>query len=195
MLVTAFSRPGDLVVAPDPATSGLVAVAAASAGRRALGVAAARPGPAAGKDPDCGWLQPGGPAALLRDGCRAAGQAALAVITACPAPCCDPAYATSSTDAAPEILYAACQRVLMPGGVLVVITTAARAPACPAGVIARARAAGLVYAQHIIALHAPVRDSRLHPPAGPPGPRPDGVHLPAHSDFLIFTSTGGPRHD
>jgi hypothetical protein len=192
MLVTAFSRPGDLVAAPDPATSGLVAVAAASAGRRALGVAAASPGPAAGPDPDCAWLQPGGPAALLRDRCRVAGQAALAVITACPAPCCDPAGAEGGADTGTEVLYAACQRILKPGGVLAVITTAARAPAGPAGVIARARAAGLVYAQHIIALHAPVRDSRLH---RPPGPCPDGAHLPAHSDFLIFTTPGGPRHD
>jgi hypothetical protein len=47
------------------------------------------------------------------------------------------------------VLYAACQRVLRPDGVR----------DDPGEVISRARAAGLVYAQHIVALHVPVTGS------------------------------------
>ena len=64
------------------------------------------------------------------------------------------------------MLYAACQRVLRPGGVLVVITACTPGRpgwADPGEAIACARAAGLIYAQHIIALHAPIRGSRLTP--------------------------------
>src|ERR1019366_5259219 len=83
-IITAFSRPGELVVIPGARDGALVA-AAAAAGRRVLG-----------------------PAPLLEAGNPDAGQAAL-VITggAEPSPPCpgEPA-------ADPGVLYAACQRVL-----------------------------------------------------------------------------------
>jgi hypothetical protein len=66
-------------------------------------------------------------------------------------------------------------------------------------VISRARAAGLVYAQHIVALHAPVTGSRITPaPGDVAGPGevagPAAVHARVHSDFLVFTQPGGtPR--
>jgi len=215
MVITAFSRPGDLVVIPGPGTGALLA-AAAGAGRRALGLPASLRHSrdlAALLDRDLdpavrplARLRPGGPATLLDGSCRDAGQAALAITTACATPGClppGPAARDNGADpgADPDVLYAACQRVLRPGGLLTVITAAAREPGWPGEVIAHARAAGLIYTQHIIALHAPIRGSRLHAPApAAPAPPPHpaavaGLHLPAHSDLLVFATPGGPHHD
>jgi hypothetical protein len=58
--------------------------------------------------------------------------------------------------------------------------------------VAAARAAGLVYAQHIVLVHAAIAGGRLVPcragadTAGDPG----GVRV--HSDLLIFTKPGKP---
>ena len=212
-VVTAFSRPGVLVVIPGPGT-GTLAVAAAAAGRRVLALAAS-PGQRRalaqrlGRDlpracRPLARLRPGGPAGLLQAASPYAGQAGLAVITACATPGCpppDPGSGTPATAGAaaqpgPGELYVACQRVLAPGGVLVVITNAARQPGHPGELIAAARAAGFTYTQHIIAVHASIRASRLTPgPTSPPstGPQPGAArHLPAHTDLLVFTE-GGPR--
>ena len=68
------------------------------------------------------------------------------------------------------MLYAACQRVLPPGGVLAVITASTPGPGGlrddPGEVISRARAAGLLYSQHIVALHVPVIGSKITPAPG-----------------------------
>lgn len=183
MLVTAFTRPGDLVAAPDPGIASLVTGAATAAGRRTVSLAHV-----AGQHD---------PAAFLHDGCHQAGQCALAITATCPVPGCPQPGTADGEDAGLGIEYAACHRLLRPGGVLAVITTAARTPSWPAEVIAYARAAGFTYAQHVIALHAPIRDSRLHPPAGSLtlAGQPGRWHLPAHSDYLIFTSPGGHRDD
>jgi hypothetical protein len=208
MAVTAFSRRGDLAVIPAPGTGALL-VAAAGTARRALGLTATlrhATGLAAVLDRDLdpalrplARLRPGGPAALLEASCREAGQAALALTTACATPgCLPPGGGDAEAGADPGVLYAACQRVLRPGGLLAVITAAAREPGWPGEVIAHARAAGLIYTQHIIALHAPIRGSRLHAPAAAPAlsPHPGaaaGLHLPAHSDLLVFATPGGPQ--
>jgi hypothetical protein len=214
MAVTAFSRPGDLVVIPAPGTGALLA-AAAGTGRCALGLPATLLDSrdlAALLDRDLdpavrslARLRPGGPAALLDGSCREAGQAALAITAACATPgCLPPGPSADNGDvdsgADPGVLYAACQRVLRPGGLLTVITAAARQPGWPGEVIAHARAAGLIYTQHIIALHAPIRGGRLHaPPDGPALPphlsAVAGLHLPAHSDLLVFAAPGGPADD
>ena len=124
-VITAFSRPGELVVIPAAGT-GVLLAAAAAAGRRVLGLV---PGPAAchaaGLRAWTGtwtrrgarWPQvrPGGPALLLEPGCPEAGQAALAITGAPGGP------------RRRRVLYAACERVLRPGGVLAVITAAAPA--------------------------------------------------------------------
>jgi hypothetical protein len=56
--------------------------------------------------------------------------------------------------------------------------------------IASARAAGFVYRQHILLVHATASGSRLHPtpdaPAEPSGPF--WRHRPVHSDLLLFTT-------
>ena len=83
------------------------------------------------------------------------------------------------------------RRELRPGGVLVVLTI------CPAGavifannaglVITAATAAGLLYQQHIVAIHARMaNDQLLAPPEHDAG---EGiVQQPVHSDLLVFTN-------
>jgi len=207
--VTALSSPGDLVAVPDPSAR-VFAVAAARGRRRALGPVAdpsdcdlaAAPGRPAGQ-----WarkparLRPAGPAELLAGSCQDAGQAALAVVTVCATPGCPPPEAFRSVTAAgPAVVFAACHRVLAPGGLLAVVTNAACHPGHAGDVTASARAAGLVYTQHIIAVHAAISGGRLHVPvtasARPPGGRhPGGPHRPIHSDILLYRRPGGPRHD
>ena len=203
-IITAFSRPGELVVIPG-ARDGVLVAAAAAAGRRVLGLPS---GPRSRQRVLAGLggvdsrlrplaeVRPGGPALLLEAGNPDAGQAAL-VITggAEPSPPCP-----GEPVADPGVLYAACQRVLRPGGVLAVITASTPGPGGlrddTGEVISRARAAGLIYAQHIVALHAAITDGQLTP--GPPGAaRPDeaagppAVHASVHSDLLVFTKPGG----
>ena len=131
LIITAFSRPGELVVIPD-ARTGVLLAAAAAAGRRVLGLA---PGPHScervmsrlrGLDPArrLAEVRPGGPALLLEAGNPEAGQAALAVTGGgepAPAGACPAGTPGGGEPAAdPGMLYAACQRVLRPGGVLAV---------------------------------------------------------------------------
>jgi len=176
-VITAFTSPGDLVVAPGPGAA-VFAAAAAAAGRRGHG--------------------PAGPGALLAGSCPDAGQAALAVITACATPGCAPAAARPDAAAAvPDLIFAACHRVLAPGRLLAIITNTACHPGHAGDVTAAARAAGLVYTQHIIAVHAAISAGRLHPPAAAPDRLPGGEltgpHV--HSDILLLRRPGGPRHD
>jgi len=93
-------------------------------------------------------------------------------------------------------VYAACQRVLAPGGILAVVT-ASRAPGGqPADLaghaVAAARAAGLVYAQHIVLVHAAIDGDHLAPDPATTNPasRASGHHI--HSDLLVFTKPGFP---
>jgi hypothetical protein len=140
-------------------------------------------------------VRPGGPALLLQAGNPEAGQAALAV-TGCGEPGACPAGTPGTSEPAtdPGLLYAACQRVLRPDGVLAVIATSTpcrgRLRDHPGEAITRARAAGLVYAQHIVAAHAAIRDSQIAP--GEDAARPGPAHVRIHSDFLVFTKPGTP---
>lgn len=170
-VIAALSRPGDLVAIPGPGEGAFLA-GAAQAGRCAVGAS------------------------------RGAGRAALAIITCCPVPGCTPSGSagnagTADADAAradPELLFGVCQRALRPGGLLAVVTTTARHPGWAGEVTAHARAAGLIYAQHIIALHAPISGDRLLSPWPQRGGRAAASHLPAHTDLLLLTQPGGPRH-
>ncbi len=154
---TAFSRPGDLVAVSGGPPAVIQAVAAS--GRRAVG------------------LHPGGEI-------PAAGQPAL-VIAGCHGPgCCSPEPARGED---PALACAACQRALAPGGILAVLTASS-----PEGgqladlaghVVAVARAAGLVYAQHIVIVHASIDGGHLAP--APSAGAGGGTQI--HSDLLIFT--------
>src|ERR1019366_8732753 len=201
-IIPASSRPGELVVIPG-ARDGALLAAAAAAGRRVLGLA---PGPRSrrrvladlgGREPrlrPLAEVRPGGPALLLEAGNPAAGQAALAITGSGepPPPC------PGEPAADPGVLYAACQRVLRPGRELAVITASTPRPGGlrpspppppprpgglrddPGEVIAAARAAGLVYAQHIVPLHAAITGGQLT--TGPPdAARPDEAAGPPAS--------------
>jgi len=96
------------------------------------------------------------------------------------------------------VLYAACQRVLRPGGVLAVIAGRPAPGQIPdlSYAVACARAAGLIYAQHIVLLHATVDGGQLRPFPGQdapfsPGESPPGTHI--HADLLVLTKPGGPN--
>jgi hypothetical protein len=185
--ITEFSRPGDLVAAPDGSPA--VIEAAAAAGRRVLGLIPAGEhaiaGLAAGVAPEA-RLRPGGPGALLAPGDPDTGQAALAITGCHGAGCCSP---EPGGGADPALVYAACQRVLAAGGVLAVITasrTEGGQLADLAGhAVAAARAAGLVYAQHIVLVHAAIDGDHLTPGPAAAGSRAGGTQI--HSDLLVFT--------
>jgi hypothetical protein len=160
-VLTALSRPGDLVaVIPGAGCPGLAA-AAARAGRGILG---AGPG-------DSGYP----------------GRAALAVMV-------------SRDDRGPggdDAAYAACHRALRPGGVLAVIAGRPGPGDIPdlSLAVARARAAGLVYAQHVVLVHAAIDGDQLRPLPGPgldgASPAEDPLSARIHSDLLVLTKPGG----
>jgi hypothetical protein len=183
-VIDAFSLPGDLV-ATDGSCSPAVTEAAAAAGRRVLALTA---GPALARQ------QPGGPAALPPPGDPAAGTAGLAVAGWRGPGCCGalPGSADGEPVDGPWLVFAACERVLRPGGVLAVVAGSAAPGGTLAGsVVAAARAAGLVYAQHIVLVRAAVDGDRLAPAAPGDGPAGPGGS-PVHDDLLVFTKPGRP---
>ncbi|HET9972559.1 MAG TPA: hypothetical protein VFQ68_30285 [Streptosporangiaceae bacterium] len=183
-VIDTFSVPGDLVAAAGGCSSA-VAEAAAAAGRRVLALVPDGSGGYPLPVPyPVARLRPGGPALVLAPGNPVTGQAALAVAGCCSPGCCE---ASGQDDRDAGLLFAACERVLCPGGVLAVIA----GPAADGGpltdtagsVVAAARAAGLVYAQHIVLVRAEIDGDRLAPAA------PGGSQV--HDDLLVFTKPGG----
>ena len=132
-----FSRPGDLVAVP---VTGCPALAAATGrdGRRLLGLAGSRGQPGSAN--------------------RVIGQAALAVTTFS-------GGLAAGEDKCETGLYPAYQRVLQPGGILAVIGGGPEPGQVPdlAHAVASARAAGLVYAQHIVFLQATIDGGHMRP--------------------------------
>ena len=107
-----------------------------------------------------------------------------------------PSYARAMAD-----IYAACHRLLRPGGCLVVVTKNTRRKGrlldLAALTVEGATAAGFAYLGHVIALHAAIRDSDL---AARPSywqltqirharAKGEPVHLVAHEDVTVFTKT------
>ena len=92
--------------------------------------------------------------------------------------------------------YAACHSALRPGGVLAVIVGRPAAGDIPdlGLAVACARAAGLVYAQHIILVHAAIARGQLRPLPSPdltaPGPQDSPPAARIHTDLLIFSKYG-----
>lgn len=100
-------------------------------------------------------------------------------------------------------VYAGCYRLLRPGGILVAVTKntrrAGRLFDLAALTVDLARNAGFAYLQHVVALHAAIRDSRL---VGRPSywqltsvraARAKGlpVHLVAHEDVIVMVKPAG----
>jgi modification methylase len=95
-------------------------------------------------------------------------------------------------------VYAACASVLRPGGLLVTVTRNPRPQGrlvdLTAATVRLAQQAGLHYLQHVIALHAAIRDGRLvarpslRQRINTRNARARGVpvHLPVHDDVLVF---------
>jgi hypothetical protein len=196
-VIDTFSVPGDLVAAAG-ACSPAVAEAAAAAGRHVLAlVPDGRSGYPLPVPYPVARLRPGGPALVLAPGNPVTWQAALAVAGCCSSGCCASPGTSGQGGQDAGLLFAACERVLRPGGVLAVIA----GPAAPGGmladtagsVVAAARAAGLVYAQHIVLVRAGIDGDRLAPAAPGAGPAAPGGS-PVHDDLLVFTKPGGePR--
>jgi hypothetical protein len=122
----------------------------------------------------------------------AAGQAALAITVF------SGGLPADGTAAGEIVLYAACQRALRPGGVLAVIAGRPAPGQIPdlSHAVACARAAGLIYAQHIVLLHATLDGGQLRPFPGQPAvpcPRqgPPGARI--HADLLVLTKPGDPN--
>jgi modification methylase len=100
--------------------------------------------------------------------------------------------------AAMSDVYAACAAALKPGGFLVVVTKnlrAGRALLDLAGAsVELCQASGLQYWQHVIALHAAIRDDRLVPRPSfwqlstlrKALDRGERIHLVVHEDVLVF---------
>jgi hypothetical protein len=195
-LIIEFSRPGDLVAALDGCP--WVIEAAATSGRHVLALTPSDPGDdhqitgLAAHPVPAARVRTASLSQVLAPGDPAAGQATLA-ITGCRHPGCD--TATEPDAAGAGLAYAAAHRVLAPSGILAVIT-ASHAPddgrlADQAGhAVAAARAAGLIYAQHIVLVHADIRDDHLEPVSASPPGQPGGSHI--HSDLLVFIKPGRP---
>ncbi|HZT67371.1 MAG TPA: DNA methyltransferase [Acidimicrobiales bacterium] len=101
-------------------------------------------------------------------------------------------------------VYAGCHELLGPGGLLVVVTKNTRRAGklldLAALTVSLGRLAGFSYLQHVIALHAAVRDAEL---VGRPSywqlsavraarGRGQPVHLVAHEDVIVLRKDGGP---
>jgi hypothetical protein len=167
-VIVAFSRPGDLVAVPGTSCAALAA-ATARTGRRIVDIAT-------------------GPGGVI----CAAGQAALAITVF------SGSLPAGGAAAGEPVLYTACQRVLRPGGILAVIAGRTAPGQIPdlSQAVASARAAGLVYAQHIILIHAVIDGGQLRPFPGQdaapcPGDGSPGARI--HADLLVLTKPGGPQ--
>ena len=165
-VIASFSRRGEHI-ATTGFGAGMLAAAAAAAGRTAI---------------------------VVSPGMQLRGRAVLAVTATGPCPAARLPRVDLDNPGLDDAIRA-CARALRPGGLLAVLTSAARSPGLPGDVVARARAAGLGYTQHIVLVHAAIRGDSLNAPQLPPDPHYPSVHATAHIDLLLFTSPEGPADD
>lgn len=105
---------------------------------------------------------------------------AALIVTTAPAVTCDPAR------------YTRWARALTTTGILAVITPASYGTGAllPGRVVTAARAAGLAYLQHVIAVRARLRgDQLVASPADLDAAAGMPVHQPVHTDVLVFTKS------
>lgn len=111
------------------------------------------------------------------------------------------ACATDGSEAAMADVYAACHPVLRPGGLLVTVTknlhSRGRLVDLAGATVWLARTAGLFYFEHVIAVHAVIRDSALvarpwQRPRSPRHLRGAGrpLHPVVHEDVCVFIKPG-----
>ena len=100
-----------------------------------------------------------------------------------------PSHVTGSSAAVDEIAHRAAAALRI-GGILAVLTHCDWSDGTlwdPTGpMVTAAQNADLLYLQHIIAIHLPARDLRLHRPAHDRTPAVGGRHRRVHSDVLVF---------
>ncbi|WP_410645310.1 hypothetical protein [Amycolatopsis sp. lyj-346] len=117
----------------------------------------------------------------------------------------------ADNDASVETLAIAAARMLVFGGVLAVYThtdwSTGRLIDPSGPMIAAAQNADLLYLQHIVTLHTPIRNGRLHPPPGSVGPTHDDAgqhayqlgapapHARVHGDVLVFAQAHADTAD
>ena len=101
--------------------------------------------------------------------------------------------ATGESPSAP--IGSASTRLGSPGCLAVALPPAMANDGLPGGLVARARATGLIYLQHLVVVDAAVAGDTIQASqrAVPNGP---AVHLRVHRDVLIFTqpTTSGAAH-
>jgi len=100
-----------------------------------------------------------------------------------------------------ETVAIAAARTLVFGGVLAVYThtdwSTGRLIDQSGAMVAAAQNADLLYLQHIVTLHTPIRNSRLQPPTQAAGPHASQLGSPAahtrvHGDVLVFAQAQRP---
>ncbi len=100
-------------------------------------------------------------------------------------------------------LVAVCRQVLRPGGLLITVTGNTHNPGRlidqAGNTVAAAQAAGLDYLQHVVAVHAAVRDSALAAPTSASTGKTSAAsrraprrHLVVHHDVLVFRNRADP---
>lgn len=194
-LVGIYTRPGDLVV--DLAGTATLATAAARAGRRATTIVTHRHTAEVVQDAVEACLTPtrralarilSAPPTEVPDLLLAASGRAQLVLTRLPVPGVRYGLRGSSR------WITACATALAPGGHLLVavdaLDRAGRYTDRATTVIVAARAAGLTYHQHLIAITRPLPDPDQPPPPLPAG----GRHERIHTDLYAFSVGGGERH-
>ncbi|MET8623475.1 hypothetical protein ABZW30_06915 [Kitasatospora sp. NPDC004669] len=193
-IIKAFSARGDLVFIPDVGNAAVLA-AAVQAGRRALALAPSHQSANLAYETLHSTAPTVASLAVLRRGTpghpssRAdSNQRRARLAIAAPHDSATPAQLTA--------LAETCTRALQPDGVLVICTRQTSGQETAGHVVAHARAAGLVYLQHIAAVEATADEAGLVPLAPVTQHRPgcacrhpgpgSGRHALIHSDLLVF---------
>ena len=182
-VIDAFSLPGDLVAAAGGSPA--VTEAAAAAGRRVLALV---PGPAPARQ------RPGVPAALPPPGTPPPGRPGWPSPAAAAPAAAVGSRAARPGRAGPGPVFAACERVLRPGGVLAVITGPAApggTPPAPPGASSPPPARPAWSTPSTSSWSAPPSTATASPPPPPIPAPPRPAAARSHDDLLVFTKPGG----